>query len=46
VRSVEEAPDKRPRPKDAKPGRPRVEESIGEAIIRIRKDTGWRMTVV
>ena len=28
VRSVEEAPDKRPKAKDAKPGRPRVEESI------------------
>ena len=37
VRSVEETPDKRPKPKDAKPGRPRVEESISEAIIRIRK---------
>jgi putative transposase len=41
VRSVEDAPDKRPKAKDAKSGRPRVEESISERIIRIRKETGW-----
>lgn len=46
VRSVEDAPDKRPKPKDAKPGRPRVEESISEAIIRIRKETGWGYTKI
>jgi putative transposase len=46
VRSVEDAPDKRPKPKDAKPGRPRVEESISEAIIRVRKETGWGYTKI
>jgi putative transposase len=46
VRSVEDAPDKRPKAKDAKPGRPRVEESISEAIIRIRKETGWGYTKI
>ena len=45
VRSIEDTPDKRPKPKDTKPGSPRVEESISEAIIRIRKETGWRVTV-
>ena len=37
---------KRPKAKDAKPGRPRVEESISEAIIRIRKETGWGYTKI
>jgi putative transposase len=46
VRNVEDAPDKRPKAKDAKPGRPRVEESISEAIIRIRKETGWGYTKI
>ncbi|MEZ6133955.1 MAG: hypothetical protein R3C53_03495 [Pirellulaceae bacterium] len=46
VRSVEDAPDKRPKAKDAKAGRPRVEESISEAIIRIRKETGWGYTKI
>ncbi|XZE51510.1 integrase core domain-containing protein [Planctomycetaceae bacterium SH139] len=35
-----------PKAKDAKPGRPRVEESISEAIIRIRKETGWGYTKI
>ena len=33
VRSIEDTPDKRPKPKAAKPGRPRVEESISEASV-------------
>ena len=46
MRSIEDAPDKRPKAKETKPGRPRVEESIGEAIIRIRKETGWGYTKI
>jgi len=44
VRNVEDAPDKRSKPKGPKPGRPRVEESISEAIIRIRTETGLGYT--
>lgn len=40
VRNFEDTPDQRPKPKDAKPGGQRVEESISEAIVRIRKETG------
>jgi len=46
VRSIEDEPDKRPQPKDTKPGRPRVKERISEAIIWIRKETGWRIAVL
>ena len=46
VRNVEDATAQRPKPKDAKPGRPRVEESISEAIIRIRTETGWGYTKI
>jgi len=46
VRSAEDVPDKRPKSKDAKPGGPRVEESIGESIIRIRKETGREYTKI
>jgi putative transposase len=46
VRSVEDASDKRPKAKDAKPGRPRVEESFSVASIRIRKETGWGYTKI
>ncbi len=46
VRSLEDAPNNQPKQKDAKPGRPRVEESISEAIIRIRNEIGWGYTKV
>lgn len=46
VRTLEDAPHKRPKPKDAKPGRPRVEESVSAAIIRIRKESSWRCTKI
>ncbi len=40
IRQMEESTDKRTK-KIAKHGRPRIEESISEAILRIRKETGW-----
>ena len=46
VRELEDTPDNRPKAKDAKPGRPRVEESVSDAIIRIRKETGWGYTKI
>ncbi len=46
VRSMEDVPNKRPGPKDAKPGRPRLEEGVREAIIRIRQETGWGYTKI
>ena len=46
VRTVEDAPNSRPKSKEAKPGRPRVEESISDAIVRIRKETGWGYTKI
>ncbi|QDV25918.1 hypothetical protein Q31a_42850 [Aureliella helgolandensis] len=41
VRELEDAPSKRPARKDGKCGRPRVEESLSDAILRVRKETGW-----
>ena len=46
VRELEEAPSKRPQNKDGKSGRPRVEESVSDAIIRIRRETGWGYTKI
>jgi putative transposase len=46
VRQLEEAPSKRPMNKDGKNGRPRVEESVSDTIIRIRKETGWGYTKI
>ena len=46
VRTVEDSPNSRPKSTVAKPGRPRLEESIGDAIIRIRKETGWGYTKI
>ncbi len=46
VRNVEDTPTKRPKSKDGKSGRPRIEESISEAIIRIRKETDWGYTKI
>ncbi len=42
---MEESTDKRTK-KIAKHGRPRIEESISEAILRIRKETGWGYTKI
>lgn len=42
---MEDGPTKRPASKSGpKPGRPRIDESISDAIIRIRKETGWGYT--
>ncbi|QDV62437.1 hypothetical protein Mal65_15710 [Crateriforma conspicua] len=42
IRNMEDGPAKRPKSKvDDKPGRPRIDESIADTIIRIRKETGW-----
>jgi len=46
VRTVEDSLNSRPKSTEAKPGRPRVEESICDAIIRIRKETGWGYTKI
>jgi len=46
VRRLEDAPGKRPRPKSAQGGRPRQDESLSEAIIRIRNETGWGYTKI
>jgi len=41
VRNVEDAPSNRPVPTTTKVGRPRLEESLSETILRIRNETGW-----
>ncbi|QDV25925.1 integrase core domain-containing protein [Aureliella helgolandensis] len=46
VRELEDAPSKRPARKDGKGGRPRVEESLSDAILRVRKETGWGYTKI
>ena len=46
VRHVEYWSAKRAKPKDTKPGRPRVEKSISKASIRVRKETGWGHTKI
>jgi transposase len=46
VRSIEDAPTHRAKPKEGKSGRPRVEESISDAILRIRKETNWGYTKI
>lgn len=46
VRQLEDASEKRPKKESTNPGRPRIEESICEAIIRIRKETGWGYTKI
>jgi transposase len=44
VRSMEATPETGSRKKVARAGRPRVEEGVHDAIIRIRKETGWGYT--
>jgi putative transposase len=46
VREMEETASKRPANKHGRSGRPRVEESLSETIIRICKETGWEYTKV
>ena len=46
VRSLEDTPDKRPKAADVKSGRPRIEERLSDAIIRIRKESGWGYTKI
>ncbi|MCA9140294.1 MAG: DDE-type integrase/transposase/recombinase [Planctomycetales bacterium] len=47
IRTIEDGPTKRPNSKsENKPGRPRTDESIADAIIRIRKETGWGYTKI
>ncbi|WP_164100996.1 integrase core domain-containing protein [Candidatus Laterigemmans baculatus] len=47
MRSIEETPEKRPKSKTGnKPGRPQIDESLSETIIRIRKETGWGYTKI
>jgi putative transposase len=46
VRRFEDAPGKRPVSSSSKVGRPRIEESVSEAIIRIKNETGWGYTKI
>lgn len=47
IRNMEDGPTKRPASKTGrKPGRPRIDESVSETIIRIRKETGWGYTMI
>jgi putative transposase len=46
VRRLEDAPHTRPVPATAKVGRPRLNESLSEAIIRIKNETGWGYTKI
>lgn len=47
IRTMEDGPSKRPKSKsESKPGRPRIDESIADTIIRIRKETGWGYTKI
>ena len=46
MRSIEDGPNDRPANPSGKSGRPRIDESISDAIIRIRKETGWGYTKI
>ena len=46
VRRFEDAPGHRRVPPTAKGGRPRIAESLNEAIIRIKQETGWGYTKI
>jgi putative transposase len=46
VRRFEDAPGQRPVFSPSKVGRPRIEESVSEAIIRIKNETGWGYTKI
>ncbi len=46
VRETEATPETGSRKKVARAGRSRVEEGVHDAIIRIRKETGWGYTEI
>ena len=46
VRVFEDTNSTRPKSKTGKKGRPRIEESLSDIIIRIRKETGWGYTKI
>lgn len=46
VRRMEDEPTKRPKGKGRKPGRPRVDEDLAAAVLRIRRETGWGYTKI
>ena len=46
IREIEDAPSKRSAKPDQATGRPRIEESVSEAILRIRKETDWGYTKI
>ncbi len=46
VRRFEDAPGQRPVSTTSKVGRPRIEESLSKAIIRIKNETGWGYTKI
>ena len=43
---MEDTDPKRPKSKTGKNGRPRIEESLSDVIIRIRKETNWGYTKI
>jgi putative transposase len=46
IREIEDAPSKRKAAANDSGGRPRIEESVSEAILRIRKETGSGYTKI
>lgn len=46
VRTMEDEPRERPKPDAGQVGRPRLEESVSDAIIRIKNETGWGYTKI
>jgi putative transposase len=46
VRRFEDGPSKRPVSAPSEIGRPRIEESVSEAIFRIKNETGWGYTKI
>jgi len=47
IRKMEDGPAKRPKSEaEAKPGRPRTDESISDTIVRIGKETVWGYTKI
>ncbi|WP_149495356.1 integrase core domain-containing protein [Roseiconus lacunae] len=47
IRTMEDRPAKRSKSKtEIRPGRPRIDQSISDTIIRIRKETGWGYTKI
>jgi putative transposase len=46
VRTMEDGPGARPKPDAGQVARPRLEESVSDAIMRIKNETGWGYTKI